>query len=154
VNGQPVVQPRNFKPQRGNALVEFALAFSLLFPLLYIVFQFGYSFFIYNELNAAVREGARFASYKTYNSATASPSGSFISAVQNAVVYGDPAGGTTPVVPSLAPGNVRVTVTFASGVPAVVTVSIQNFSVNAVFTTYALNKPSVSFPYTGVYAPL
>lgn len=139
--------------QGGNALVEFALAFGFLFPLLTGAFQFGYAFFIYNELQNAVRNGARHAAFKTYNSSTATPSTAFVNSVKNAVVYGDPAGGTIPVVPSLTTSNVNLTVTLAAGVPDMMTVSIQDYSLNAFFRTFTISRPSASFSYVGVYAP-
>src|SRR5262245_17518824 len=59
--------------QSGNALIEFALAFGFLFPCLTGTFQFGYAFFIYNELQNAVRQGARYAAFKTYDSSSSTP---------------------------------------------------------------------------------
>lgn len=149
---RPVSRRRREK-QGGNALIEFALAFCFLFPLLAGTFQFGYAFFIYNELQNAVRQGARYAAFKTYDSASATPSTAFTNAVKNAVVYGSPSGGTTPVVPSLGTSNVNLTVTFAGGVPDVMTVSIQNYTLDAFIRTFTLSKPSASFSYVGRYAP-
>jgi len=139
--------------QGGNALIEFALAFGFLFPILTGTFQFGYAFFIYNELQNAVRNGARHAAFKTYDSGSATPSSAFLNSVRNTVVYGDPDGGTVPVVPSLTTSNVNLTVTLAGGVPDMMTVSIQNYSLNAFFKTFTINRPSASFSYVGVYAP-
>lgn len=139
--------------QGGNALVEFALAFGFLFPVLTGTFQFGYAFFIYNELQNAVRQGARYAALKTYDSASATPSVAFTNSVKNAVVFGNPAGGETPVVPSLTTGNVNLTVTLAGGIPKVMTVSIQNYQLDAFLRTFTLHRPSASFTYSGVYAP-
>ncbi len=139
--------------QRGNALVEFALGFAVLFPLMTGIVQFGYCLFAYSELKSAVRQGARYASLLTYDSNSDAYSASFGTAVRNMVVYGDPAGGTTPVAPRLGTANVQLTVTFTRGVPDTVKVSIVNYSLPAIFTTFVLNKPSSSFPYTGRYAP-
>ena len=47
------------KRERGNALIEFALSFFLLFAMFAGIFQFAYSFYVYNALVTAVREGAR-----------------------------------------------------------------------------------------------
>jgi Flp pilus assembly protein TadG len=139
--------------QGGNALVEFALAFGFLFPVLTGTFQFGYAFFIYNELQNAVRQGARFAALKTYDSPNATPSVAFESAVKNATVYGSPAGGQTPIVPGLTTGNVQLTVTYVDGAPGIMTVRIQNYTLDAFLRTFTLNKPAASFNYVGVYAP-
>src|SRR5579863_7062815 len=108
---------------RGNALVEFALAVSLLLPMLFGTFEFGYAFYTYNRLIAAVREGGRYASLRSYDSSTTTPASDYLTAVQNAVVYGNPAGGTTPVVSGIATGQIAVTMTMANGVPDMVTVS-------------------------------
>jgi len=141
--------------RRGNAMVEFALSFALLFPVLAGAYQFGYAFFIYNEMQTAVRAGARYASLRTYNSATSTPAADYLAAVQNVVVYGSPAGGEQPVVPGLEPDNVTVTVAFESGVPRQVTVGIENYQVDAVFRLLDFDKkPHVTMPYVGRFDPL
>ena len=139
--------------QGGNALIEFALAFGFLFPVLTGTFQFGYAFFVYNELQNAVRQGARYAAFKTYDSSSTTPSTAFHDSVKNSVVYGDPAGGVIPVAKSLTTSNVNLTVTFVNGVPNMMTVSIHNYTLDAFLRTFTLNRPSASFSYVGVYAP-
>ncbi len=140
--------------QTGNALVEFAVAAGLLIPCFVGVFEFGYGFYVYNRLTAAVRGGARYASLLRYDSASTNPSNAYASAVQNAVVYGDPDGGTSPVVPGLTTDQVTITMQFANEVPDVVTVAISNFSLDTVFTTLNWgNKPAASFRYEGTFAP-
>lgn len=148
-----VVSSKRRRRQGGNALIEFALAFGFLFPILMGTFQFGYAFFLYNELQNGVREGARYAAFKVYDSGTSTPSSAFRDSVRNAVVYGNPAGGQTPIVPSLTTSNVNLTVTFTSGVPGTMTVSIQNYTLDAFLRTFTISKPVASFPYMGVYAP-
>jgi Flp pilus assembly protein TadG len=147
----PVEERRN--QRRGSALIEFALTFVVLFPLMTGIFQFGYCLFNFMELKNAVREGARYASLRTYDSNSSTYSSAFGAAVRNVVVYGDPNGGRVPSAPRLTTANVSLTVTFSSGVPRSVTVSIVNYSLPAAFTTFILNKPSSTFPYTGRYAP-
>ncbi len=61
------------RAERGNAMIEFALSFGLLFAVFSGVFQFGYALYVYNSLESAVRAGARYASQRTYDSATAPP---------------------------------------------------------------------------------
>ena len=146
--------------QRGTALIEFALSFFLIFTIFSGIFQFAYSFYVYNGLVAAVREGARYAAIKPYDSTTTTPSGAFLSAVQNMVVYGDPspANGAAPVVPGLQTNNVALTVTGGGTgtltAPSLMTVSISGYAVNAVFGTWTITgKPSCSFPYTGILTP-
>jgi Flp pilus assembly protein TadG len=139
--------------ERGNSLIEFALSFLFLFPMMYGTYQFGMAFFQYNELQAAVRNGARYAGYRTYNSSNATPSADYAAAVQNMVVFGSPDGGTTPLAPGLTTSMVTVTPVYANGVPDRITVAISGYPLNVMFTTITLNKPSASFPYMGVYQP-
>lgn len=54
---------------------------------------------------------------------------------------------------SLTTNNVNLNVTFANGVPTMMTVSIQNYTLDAFLRTFTLNRPSASFSYVGVYAP-
>lgn len=146
--------------ERGNALIEFSLSFFLIFAVFGGIFQFGYSFYAYNALVNAVREGARYASLKPYDSATATPSNAFLADVQNMVVYGTtaPANGATPVVQGLQLTNVAVTPTGGlSGTltpPTQMTVSITGYRVDAVFGTWTLTgKPNATFPYMGILTP-
>jgi Flp pilus assembly protein TadG len=142
--------------ERGNAMVEFALAFSLLVPVFLGAFQFGYAFYIYNELQTAVRAGARYASVATYNSATATPSSTFATAVRNVVVYGDPnpTGSPKPIVPGLTPSNVNLTVQFEQGIPRWVRVGIRNYRLYAVVNALNLSaKPEATIAYVGRFDP-
>lgn len=147
------VNPSKRRRQGGNAIIEFALAFGFLFPAVTGTFQFGYAFFVYNELQNAVREGARYAGFKTYESSSSTPTTAFTNEVQNSVVYGNPAGGTVPVVQNLTTDNVLVTVNWVNGVPGSITVSIQNYTLDAFLKTFTISKPSATFSYMGVYAP-
>jgi Flp pilus assembly protein TadG len=143
----------NRRRRAGSVLVEFSLSATFLIALFLGVWQFGYGFFIYNELEESVRAGARYASLGTYNSANGTPAASFLSAVQNVVVYGNPAGGTTPVAPGLTTANVSLTVTFTS-VPTTMTVAITNYAVPTYFGNQTLSgKPTTSFPFVGVFGP-
>jgi Flp pilus assembly protein TadG len=140
---------------RGNAMVEFALSFAILVPVFLGTFEFGYAFYIYNQMQTATRGGARYASLCSYDSYNSTPSEAFLAAVQNMVVYGNPDGGEAPVVPGLAPEDVTLTVTFNSGVPEQVTVGIGDFQVDAVVQMLDFTaKPQVTMPYLGRFDPL
>jgi Flp pilus assembly protein TadG len=140
--------------QSGNAMVEFALTASILFPCLLGVFQFGYGFYIYNRLIASVRDGARYASLRAYDSSTTTPSSAYLAAIRNEVVYGNPAGGTQALVTGLTPDKISVSVTMANGVPDMITVYINQFTLDAITKTFQLSgKPSASFRYEGRYTP-
>jgi Flp pilus assembly protein TadG len=145
---------RQAASERGNGLVEFALSFALLFSVFTGVFQFGCFYYTYNKLESAVRGGARYASLRVYDSATSTPSAGFQTAVQNMVVYGNPAGGGQPMAPGLTPSKVTITVVMDRNVPQRVSVAITGFQINAVFKTIGLNgKPKAAFPYMGRFAP-
>ena len=140
--------------RRGNALVEFALSFGLLFSVFAGVFQFGYAYYVYNTLESAVRGGARYASMRVYDSGTSTPSAAYLAAVRNMVVYGDPSGTGQPLAPALTPEKVNVTVAMDRNVPARITVAIVDYNIDGVVRTFTLaNKPQVTFPFVGRFAP-
>ena len=142
-------------------MVEFALASFVIIPLFVGTFQFGYTFYVYNLLCTQMRAGARYASLKTFKCLSSSEIDSFKTSVKNMVMYGNPDGTGTLIEPGLTPGQIDVEVKDSSGnnadsshIPSYVTVTTQNYSVNAVITTFNFNgKPIVRFPYLGRYAP-
>ena len=140
---------RNRTSERGNAVLEFALSFAVLWALFSGVFQYGYSMYIYNNLAIAVANGANYAARVQFDD----PDHTFATAVKNMVVYGSPAAGTTPMVAGLGTGNVAVSwTTDSEGVPQTITVGITGFTVNAVFKTFTFtNKPQVTVKWFGVY---
>jgi len=148
---------RPFGSRGGNAMVEFALSATVLVFVFTGVFQFGYSFYVYNELENAVRMGVRYASLqKLSNAGDGTVPAAFTTAVQNVVVYGtpSPANGATPIVVGLATTNVSAPVfTWDSGnVPQTVAVSIGSYTINAVVQSYTLTgKPVLTMPYFGQY---
>jgi Flp pilus assembly protein TadG len=146
--------PRRYLGRKGNAMLEFALSAGILFPAFVGTFQFGYTFYIYNNLNTAARGGARYASMQSYDSASSTPSTAFATAVKNVVVYGNSAGTGDPVVSGLGSGNVQVVANMKGAIPASITVSITGYQIDAVFTSFTFNgKPSTTFAYTGTAAP-
>ena len=141
--------------RKGSAMVEFCVGSGILMAAFSGTFELGYTMLQYNKLETAVAQGARYASIIPYDSATATPSSGFSTAVRNLVVYGSPSTGATPVISGLTTSNVLVNVGFENGVPASVSVSITGYTVNAVFGAHALaGKPKVTFPYQGIWAPL
>ena len=118
-------------------------------------FEAGYSLIQYNKLETAVAQAARYASLVPYDSASATPSTAYMSAVRNMVLYGSPVAGNKPVLSGLTAGNVSLTVTFAKGVPSKVQVSITSYKINALFMTYTLTgKPAVTYLYQGIWSPV
>ena len=91
----------NRKNERGVALVEFAITGTIFLSVMFGVIEFGRLFWTHNALRDAARRGVRYAAVRRNDSAG-------IQAVKNVVVYGDPAGGTTPIVSGLSTSNVQV----------------------------------------------
>jgi hypothetical protein len=140
---------RSIRARRGNALVEFAAGFTLFVTFLSGAWEFGNSFFLYNRLQSAVRDGARYAATAAYDSPNGS---SFQTRVKNMVVYGNPnpSQGAAPLVPGLATSQVAVSEEKSGVMPERVTVKISSFEINNYFVRYNLtNKPVCKFDYAG-----
>jgi Flp pilus assembly protein TadG len=138
----------------GNVMLEFAIGSGVLVAAFTGTFQFGYTFYAYNKLATAVYDGAHYAALRPYDSTTTTPSDAFKTAVTNMVVYGNPAGGTTPIVPGLTTDQVKLTTTFSHSVPSTVTVAINGYTIDSLFAQNTLtNKPQVTYPYLGIYSP-
>jgi hypothetical protein len=135
------------KSERGNALLEFALGWSILWALFAGIYQFGYSFYVYNTVLTSVANAAELGSKMTYD--TASPT-TYSDALKNMVVYGSTTAGTSPIVRGLATSNVTVTVNLAGTIPSDVTITINNYTIDAVFTTFTFNgKPRATTVFMG-----
>ena len=157
-----ITRSRRRSRESGSVIVEFACSFLILTTMFTGLYQFGYTFYAYNELVSAVRAGARYASLKPYDSTTSTPTDAFKTAVQNVVVYGDPnpPDGATPIVRGLATSNVDVVATGTGGAggstfaPSAMTVSINGYQINSVFTSTSMSgRPLATYPYTGVLTP-
>jgi Flp pilus assembly protein TadG len=141
-------------PQAGSALIELGFCLPILVGLALGALQFGYSFYVYSKLEQATRNAARYASLRTYASATATPDAAYVTAVQNAAVFANPAGGTLAIAPDLTTDNISVSISFVNSVPAKVTVSVVNYALPQIIGSVRLiNKPRAQFPYLGIFAP-
>jgi Flp pilus assembly protein TadG len=133
--------------ERGATLVEFAIGATVFLTVMFGVIEFGRALWTHNALSDAARRGAR---YAVNHPATDAAS------VRNVVVYGDPAGGTKPLVENLTTSNVQVQYTnfgLAQGTVSVSIVSYQfKFVVPIVSTT--INMPSYNTTLTGENAGL
>jgi Flp pilus assembly protein TadG len=89
------------KREQGASLVEFSIAATVFLLVMFGVLEFGRALWVHNALTDAARRGARYAVF--HDSSTASDA-----KIKNVVVYGDPAGGTNPVVDNLATTNIQV----------------------------------------------
>ena len=138
-------------------MIELALSAGVMIACLAGTFQFGYTFYIYDELVSAVGNGARYAASRTYRAASAPDLERGKAAIRNRVVYGNsqPATGAAPVTANLKPENVQVSwVLGDNGAPAAVNVSIVQYSVGAMFGSLTIDhRPVAEFPFVGRYAP-
>lgn len=133
--------------ERGAALVELAIAITVFLTSMFAVIEFGRALWVHNALADAARRGARYA--------TLNPSSSAAN-VKNVVVYGDPAGGTQPVVNNLATSNVNVAYSGFGLNDGTVSVSITNYQFNFVLPLLvtSISMPSYSTTLTAESAGL
>ncbi len=135
------------KSQSGNAILEFAIGWSLMWALFAGIYQYGYTMYVYNALMTSVSNAAQLGSKLDYD--TASPN-TFTTSVTNMVLYGDTTAGSHTIVPRLTASNVSVSVNPVDSMPTDITITINNFQVDAVFTTFTFNnKPRVTAVYMG-----
>lgn len=131
--------------EKGHALIELALSAGVMVACLAGTFQFGYTFYVYNQLVTAVGSGARFAAVRAHSADPESDR----AAIRNMVVYGStrPAPLAAPVVAHLGPEHVDVN--FAPGADSL-RIAIRGFAVDAVFAKFMFDgRPAVEFPYLG-----
>ena len=143
--------------ERGHAMLELAVCAAVMVSFLAGTFQFGYTFYIYNQLVTAVGNGGRYAAQRTFRAGTPWDIERGNAAIRNMVVFGDPqpVAGSAPLVPNLKPEHVEVQwVTAGQGAPKAIDVFIHGYTLNAVFRAFTFEgRPSVEFPYVGRYAP-
>jgi Flp pilus assembly protein TadG len=143
--------------QRGHAMIELAVSAGVMVACLAGTVQFGYTFYVYNQLVTAVGNGGRYAAMRSYRAAAPRDLEKGKSAIRNMVVYGDsrPAQGALPQVANLKPEQVQVEwVMDDSGKPAAVNVSIIDYKVDAAFGMFRFTgKPAVEYPFVGRFAP-
>jgi Flp pilus assembly protein TadG len=118
--------------ERGSTLVEFAIGATVFLTVMFGVIEFGRALWTHNALADAARRAARYA----VNQPAASPAGTktsgtnvgpSISAIRNVGVYGNPAGGSQPLVTDLAPENLNVQYTDFGVGSGTVAVTITNY---------------------------
>lgn len=142
--------------ERGHAMLELALSAGVMIACLAGTVQFGYTFYVYDQLLSSVGNGARYAASRTYRAATPADLEKGRAAIRNLVVYGNshPALNAAPITPGLKPENVQVTWVMDAEKPSAVDVTIVNYTVGAMFGPVTLNRrPFAEFPYVGRYAP-
>jgi Flp pilus assembly protein TadG len=145
------LQSASKKRERGNALLEFALGFGVLWLLFSGVWEFGYTFFVYNRLLTSVADAGIYASRLDYDVSVTEPA-SFNTLVQNMVLCSDPNNGscTQNVARGLTAANVSVDLHLDNAYPTYVTISIKNYTITNLFGYFQLpSKPSVTTMYEG-----
>lgn len=106
------VKPTN-TAESGATLVEFAIAATVFLIAMFAVIEFGRALWTHNALADAARRAARYA----VNQSASTPAGvtttglnvgPSVTAIRNVAIYGDPAGGSNPLVTNLTPANLNV----------------------------------------------
>lgn len=131
-----------FSNERGTTLVEFAIGVTVFLTSMFAVVEFGRALWTHNALADAARRGAR---YATLHSAAD------IEQVKNVVVFGDPAGGSQPLVPNLSTTNVAVNYSNFALNKGTVTVSVTNYEFQFVLplVSTGITMPGYSTTLTG-----
>jgi Flp pilus assembly protein TadG len=143
--------------QRGHAMIELAVSAGVMVACLAGTVQFGYTFYIYNQLVTAVGNGGRYAAMRTFRAAGSRDIEKGKEAIRNMVVYGDtrPAPNALPQVANLKPEQVQVdwVMDDSGSQPAAVNVTIADYTVDAAFGMFRFTgKPSVEYPFVGRFA--
>lgn len=135
------------KNERGATILEFAIGATVFLTAMFGVIEFGRALWTHNALSDAARRGARYA--------VNHPAGD-IAAVQNVVVYGDPAGGSKPVVNNLTTANVQVQYSNFGLAAGTVSVSITNYQFQFIIPIIGttISMPNYNTTLTGENAGL
>ena len=147
------------RTQGGQALVELAFMLPVLTLLLLGILYFGFAFYTYNKLDRNIHEAGRYACTRNLLNST-NGQNAFRAQVRNVVLYGDPTGGITPVVPGLTAGNIEVAFLYdgtptATSRPARIRIRVSTYTMPGTFRVITLtNKPWVIFPYLGTFNPI
>ncbi len=123
-------------------MLELAISAGVMVTCLGGTFQFGYTFYVYNQLVSAVGNGARYASVQPASADIEADK----AAIRNMVVFGEsnPSPMAIPSVRNLKPE--QVTVEYVEDGSAV-RVSVQGFKVDALFGEFEFSgRPTVEFP--------
>jgi TadE-like protein len=118
--------------QSGSTLVEFAIGATVFLTAMFGVIEFGRALWTHNALADAARRGARYAVNRPASNppgvnTTGTNVGPSITAIRNVAVYGDPAGGSQPMVNGLTPANIDVRYTDFRVGDGTVAVTITNY---------------------------
>jgi Flp pilus assembly protein TadG len=133
------------KPQRGVAMVEFAITLPLLLLLLLAIGEIARMLYQYNSLLQASRDAARFVATGAWNATlgkvdlTSDPQ--LVSQTKNLAVYGVPGNSGTPLVSGLTSANVQVNQVGNEHVQVSITYSFQPVIGSQLTTFYGAPIP-------------
>ena len=115
------------REEKGLQLVEAAIALPVLLLLFAATAEFGLFFYEYTTLAKAARAGSRFLSTAQFTPENQT-------AAQNIVVYGNPTGTGSPILPGLSTTHVYIIPSggFAT-IPNTVTIEINGFTHDPIF---------------------
>lgn len=85
--------------ERGSTLIEFSLVGSVFLMTFFGVLDFGRLLWTHNALSDGARQGARHAVSTSITNTVA---------IKNSVIYGNPDGGQSPIVPGLTTSNIEI----------------------------------------------
>jgi Flp pilus assembly protein TadG len=130
------------KGERGSTLVEYSIAVTVFLTAMFGVIEFGRALWVHNALTDAARRGARYAVLHSVDDTAQ---------VKNVVVYGDPAGGATPIVPNLSVDNVDVSYTQMAVNGGTATVKLTNYKFQFIVPIVGktITMPSYTSTLTG-----
>lgn len=142
---------RFHRDESGLQLVEVTIVIPIMLMLFAATAEFGRYFYEYTTLAKAARVGTR---YLSTAPTVAAEDGN----AKNIVVYGNPGGTGTPILPGLAASNVKITRTGGEAlIPDKITVEITGYKHQPIFDLgklinkkLSLNvdvKPSVTMKY-------
>lgn len=128
--------------QRGVAVVEFAMALPLLLIMSILVVELGRALYQYNAIAKSVRDAARYLSMQL-------PDTQVVQA-KNLVVFGNPEGTGTPLLPGLSVATHVPDPTWqpagADPVINTVTIRVSNYSFQPMFTSvFGVDFPAFQF---------
>ncbi|MEP6743451.1 MAG: TadE family protein [bacterium] len=118
--------------QTGTTLVEFAIGATVFLTVMFGVLEFGRALWTHNALADAARRAARYAVNQPASGPPGVPTtglnvGPSLTAIRNVAVYGDPAGGSKPLVNDLTPENLNVEYSSFGVGQGTVAVTITNY---------------------------
>ncbi|MBM3812432.1 MAG: pilus assembly protein [Acidimicrobiia bacterium] len=137
------------RSQAGSALLEFALGFAILVPVLVGAVQLTVAALQIQQLSAAVHRAARQASESDWDGDGAQ----LRTEAQNLVLYGTRQEATMPLFAGLRREHVMVETQTVSGAPRRISIWIENLELDLPAGKQTLRgKPKATFPFRGLYS--